>query len=272
MFQNLRGRKGRLAGIAAAIPLSLGLLVGAAQPAAAHTPDEYVALGDSYTAGQGAGGEDPTCFRSPNGYPSHVSQLGYKVENRACQGTTTLGLLRSQLSGTPYWQVGLVSLTVGGNDAGFPLLGVKCQAELTALADPRVVPPPVSPGCAQLLDINRWETADLTVRLTGTYLAVRGAFPFARVVALGYPHLFPAGTDFTNRLHKAVDDLNSIIRNSAGKTGVRYASVTEAFDAHPTWISHAFGTLGFLHPTAEGYRDGYFGALRSVVGGPVPVG
>jgi lysophospholipase L1-like esterase len=271
MFTKLRGRKGRLVGIVAAIPLALGVTVGVVQPAAATSASvKYVALGDSYTAGQGGGQEDVDCFRSlTGGYPSYAVQLGYTVDNRACQGAITLTLLTKQLYRTPDWSVGLVTLTIGGNDAGFSSFGVSCGNELRGFLTG--VPVPVSDACRRLLDINRWERIDLTLRLTATYLAIRGAFPNARVVVLGYPHLLPGGAaggrDLASLLRKATDDLNGIIERAAHRTRVNYVSVVESFDANPDWISLAPG-LGFLHPTPAGYH-GYFTAVKTALEVPV---
>ena len=73
-----------------------GILSIGALPAAADTVGigQYVALGDSYAAGQGgslAYDNDNKCLRSPNGYPALLdaeNQIHLRA-NAACTGATT---------------------------------------------------------------------------------------------------------------------------------------------------------------------------------------
>ena len=79
----------------------------------------YVALGDSYSAGVGAGGGTGTCFRGPRGYPPLLARrLGLDLDYRACLGATVSDVLGVQLDGLDA-ATELVTLTIGGNDAGF---------------------------------------------------------------------------------------------------------------------------------------------------------
>src|ERR1700693_1949785 len=70
-------------------------------PASAAGPVNYVALGDSYSSGDGAGSySDGSCLQSANAYPVlwHNSHGG-TFTNATCSGATTADVLRSQLGG-----------------------------------------------------------------------------------------------------------------------------------------------------------------------------
>src|SRR5829696_8626404 len=100
----------------------VALVMVGAVPAVAESNSrtvQYVALGDSYAAGQGGVVSvedylDPICLESPNGYPYLVDaeERIHLRTNVACTGATTSDVIREQLSalnrGTR-----LVTLTVG---------------------------------------------------------------------------------------------------------------------------------------------------------------
>lgn len=80
-----------------------GFVTVGALPAAAgdFDPIQYVALGDSYAAGQGAGSYvDPVCIQSSLGYPvlldseKHINLSA----NATCTGATTSTVVDEQLS------------------------------------------------------------------------------------------------------------------------------------------------------------------------------
>src|SRR5215208_2594854 len=80
-----------------------GFLTVGALPAVAHSNSgtiQYVALGDSYAAGQGAGDYLNSCLESPNGYP-YVLDPKRRIRlqaNDACTGASTEEVGRTQLS------------------------------------------------------------------------------------------------------------------------------------------------------------------------------
>jgi streptogramin lyase/lysophospholipase L1-like esterase len=111
----------------------------------AAPPGEYVALGDSYSAGEGnppyeAGTDDEgipdLCHRSNAAYgPLLHNELGLMpMTFKACSGAVTNDIFdpsgefptepaqRSWLTGS----VDLITLTIGGNDAGFPHVLKEC--------------------------------------------------------------------------------------------------------------------------------------------------
>lgn len=83
---------------------------------------DYVALGDSYSAGVGAGDylpEGASCLRSSRAYPAlwastHASSFAFA----ACNGAKTGDVLNKQL-GALSGRTNLVSVTAGGSDASW---------------------------------------------------------------------------------------------------------------------------------------------------------
>ena len=107
--------KGRAIAVAAIIAL-FAIPVGVAGPAVAAPPPpvaKYVALGDSYAAGQGTGVYLNVCLQSPLGYPGllDAEPRVNLLRNAACTGADfdDVDMQLSQLNrGTT-----LVTLTVG---------------------------------------------------------------------------------------------------------------------------------------------------------------
>ncbi|HJV13835.1 MAG TPA: hypothetical protein VJ625_08070, partial [Propionibacteriaceae bacterium] len=79
-----------------------GFVTVGALPAAAGNSGtiQYIALGDSYAAGQGGGDEIRPCLQSPNGYPSLLDSKGWidLRANAACTGASTSEVSSTQLS------------------------------------------------------------------------------------------------------------------------------------------------------------------------------
>ena len=116
--------------LAAAALGSLSLAMLAPAAASAQSAAAYVALGDSYSSGVGAGsyiGSSGSCDQSTNAYPAlwdAASQPASYV-SEACSGATTATVLSSQL-GALSSATTLVSITVGGNDVGFSSVMETC--------------------------------------------------------------------------------------------------------------------------------------------------
>src|SRR5882757_8164160 len=105
------------------------LLALALAPAAGAATVNYVALGDSYSAGVGAGGTTSggDCDRSTNAYPAlwAAAHSPASFTFAACSGAKTSDVLSSQVSSLSS-STTLVSLTIGGNDAGFSSVMQSC--------------------------------------------------------------------------------------------------------------------------------------------------
>ncbi len=105
--------------------LCVGVLVPAASAAAAP---QYVALGDSYSSGVGRVfyEESGECDRSPDAYgPRIAAAKGYTLSFQACSGAKTPEVNDKQL-GMLSATTSLVTITIGGNDAGFSNVMLNC--------------------------------------------------------------------------------------------------------------------------------------------------
>lgn len=149
-----------------------------AAPTAAVAPTAVVTLGDSYSSGLGSGDYYNDCDNSPNAWGNLI--FPDTVTSRtmlACSGATipvVQGQV-AQLATLPSNGNRLVTVTVGGNDAGFADELVNCffsdctdnRASLEAQIDGLVGP------------------------LTALYDDIQAAAPGDRVLAGGYPLLVP---------------------------------------------------------------------------------
>src|SRR3954467_3624348 len=116
-----------LAGGVAAVLALLGSVL-TLSPAHAAGPS-YVALGDSYSSGVGTRtyiSDGTSCQRSTYAYPYLIAtQRSFTLSFQACSGAKIPDVTNKQLgtlsSGTAY-----VTLSVGGNDAGFSSVITEC--------------------------------------------------------------------------------------------------------------------------------------------------
>ncbi|MEU2042318.1 SGNH/GDSL hydrolase family protein [Nocardia niwae] len=229
----------------------------------------YVALGDSFSAGLGADGPIDGCGRSAKGYPALWAKAHSIASfvNAACGGAVSGDVLGSQLSGLSA-KTEVVTITLGGNDVQ---LGDQVSACL--LRDDQ--------GCRTLIDDFTTNLPARTAAVTEVYAAIRTAAPKADVYVLGYPRLFDTGGSCTSPLtptlderrvlNGATDALNSVLAQRATDAGFRFVDVRAAFAGHgvcssSSWINPAASFPAPLHPTTDGYRDGYLAALSAVTG------
>ena len=117
----------------------------------------------------------------------------------------------------------------------------------------------------------------LTANLDALYDSFQKKAPDATVVVTGYPHLF--SPEFGNALiplasqeafNEATDALNALIRQQAEAHGFIFVDLVPKFEGHglgspDPWITFQLGAVDNLHPTAEGYKSGYYPAVRSAV-------
>jgi len=125
-------------------------------------------------------------------------------------------------------------------------------------------------------------SGELFRSLRGTLLAVRASAPNARIVVTGYPLLFdPSFSAFgplAQQINAATVALNITIRTAVVVSqfqggNVGFASVVVPFLGHGigcatpgcSWIHFGPSDTDSFHPTATGYRKGYFPAVARVV-------
>jgi lysophospholipase L1-like esterase len=277
--------------------MAMGLTAIPAE-AASPPPVDYVALGDSYTAGTGAGepyrppGVD--CWQSRRGYVDIVGQTGRVnlVANAACHGAVL-----SQAS--PTWdpviytptvqeQLGglvlagkisagteLVSITAGANDLGFSFVLGACSVSSEQV-------------CAGAIDQATSSTAlsFLTASLVQTYASIHAAAPNAKIAVMGYPLLFDPASSFApippahqQLMNQATVAVNATIASAADianglyQANAQYVDVTARFAGHASnsvapWIvlDTARPTADYnFHPNRAGHSLGYAAALMTAV-------
>lgn len=256
----------------ALVALVLPLLAVVAPPPAAAVADEYVALGDSYSSGTGTRRYvDRSCRRSTAAFPVVVASArpGTTLRFVACSGATIPDVERDQLAAlTP--ATGLVTLTVGGNDAGFTAVLTRCALPMWVA---RCAPPVVR--------ARRFITGTLPRRLDRLYAAIRARSPGARVVVLGYPRLFngidcgPAtffSRDDQRRLNGTAALLRDTLRERAQAHGFLFGDVMPAFRSHAVcddveWLNGLSHPLReSFHPNAAGHAEGYAPVVRALAG------
>jgi lysophospholipase L1-like esterase len=170
----------------AARPYRLALLpVLVPAAASAQSSVHYVALGDSYSAGLGAGSylaASGSCDRSRNAYPARWAAANHPASYTAetCSGATTASVISTQLSALSTATT-LVSITVGGNDVGFSSVMETCVLS------------PASSCASAVHTAEGLIAAALPARLDHVLAGIRAAARNARVVVLGYPQLYDLG-------------------------------------------------------------------------------
>lgn len=264
----------RAAGMASAA--ALALLLASPVPArsavsrvapAASSPVHYVALGDSYSAGVGAGNyisSSGSCERSHNSYPAlwAAAHSPTSFVSKACLGATTSDVISGQLSALSS-RTSLVSVTVGGNDVGFTSVMVTCDLDFLSTAD-----------CVKKIDSAEAKAkATLPAALNRLLSRVKADAPQATVILLGYPLFYDLtksssciGLSTTDRtdIDKGINMLDGLIKNAAARHGDVFADVRKAFAGHEicdssSWMNSIdlLHIRGSYHPTATGQADGY---------------
>jgi lysophospholipase L1-like esterase len=256
----------------AALAITLaGIVAGAGIPSPAQAAaTSYAALGDSYSSGVGAGPyDDSGCRRSERSYPA-LWAAAHDVDAFqfvACGGAATADVLTDQVPALDA-TTSLVTVTVGGNDAGFGDVLTTCQLGSDA-------------ECAAVVEQSRtFISTELPARLDGTYAAIRAQAPDARLVVLGYPRLFEVsdscgllGMSSYKRtiLNEGADLLNEVTAGRAAAASADFVDVRETFDGHGVcadspWITDVTALTAAFHPNAEGHSSGYLTDLTAVTG------
>jgi lysophospholipase L1-like esterase len=266
-------RRSRFAVYVSSLLLAVGTaLTGAASAQASQlaATGGYVALGDSYSSGVGAGGylsSSGSCKRSTQSYPYlwAAAHSPSSFDFTACSGARTGDVLASQL--TPLSSAtALVSISVGGNDAGFADVMTTCVLQSDS-------------ACLSRIDTAKaYVDSTLPGKLDGVYSAIRSKAPGARVIVLGYPRFYKLGTTcagLSETKRKAINDaadyLDTAIEKRARDHGFAFGDVRTAFTGHElcsgsAWL-HSLNVLNIgesYHPTAGGQSGGYLSVFSSL--------
>lgn len=284
------------------------------------TPGSYVALGDSYSAGEGSnipifensssipalGAESAngdSCDRNINAYSRQYALqttafAGRAVVHLACSGADIDDVLGAANSNTPKsnpdlagnayygepYQVAqippdaqLVTLSVGGNDAGFIDVLTNCiQLDTIGQGVLRCQPAYTdytkTPPDDRLADT----VTGLGPRLLTVYQAVKAAAPTAHIVVVTYPKIFnydPSAPDTQvdcsgignldrKWLGHITDLLDDQITKQAHAAGLDVLDERNAFAGHEmcdgspdVQTVNLFWLYGSFHPTPAGYAQ-----------------
>jgi lysophospholipase L1-like esterase len=258
--------------VSVALGPMLAIAVGVAVPAAAAVQN-YVALGDSYSSGVGAGsyvGSSGDCERSSNAYSAVWARANTPTSyvSVACSGAKTTDVTRTQVLKLST-STTLVSLTIGGNDEGFASIMEDCNLRGTST-------------CVR--EISAAETdagTNLPGKLAQMFAAIAGHAPNARVVLLGYPRFYDLGHNCIGlsqtsrtKIDEGIDVLNAVLAQSAANACVTFADVGNAFDGHEIcnsnrWLHsvNIFDLEESYHPTATGQSQGYYPVFTAAARG-----
>ena len=175
---------------------------------ACEPPDNYVALGDSYTAGPLITPQDPAipgCIRSDANYPNLVApDLGLPAfRDVSCSGAQTRDMFTSQdvdpdPDNPPQLtaldsRTKVVTLGIGGNDIGFSSIAQTC-AEL-GVQNQFQGSPCKDHYTAGGTDELAAEIAAVAPALRRVLDAIRQRSPDAKVFVVGYPAILPESTE-----------------------------------------------------------------------------
>lgn len=242
----------------------------------------YVALGDSFTAGPGVPDQRPdagSCARSDRNYPTLVARA---LRPTAFTDVSCSGAVAADITGaadeTPAQidalgpDTTLVTISIGGNDAGFAPTTVACVA--LSLLDPDGAPCRdhfTSGGVDRLA-----EAVDAVGPRAGAVLAaIRQRAPRARVLLVGYPSLMPRSKEecavdqpiaagdmpYLRSLNKR---LNRVLADQAADAGVTFVDTFASSVGHDgcqapqvRFVEGILGAQGAapVHPNARGMRD-----------------
>ena len=294
----------RSAAVVVAVAAAIGVLgagVAAPEDNDAGEGIQHVALGDSYSSGQGAGEYDEGteapwrggdgCYRSAHAYARGLLEAAElnpaETELVACGGATAAGLIAAadEPASAPQPAKGqlqalssdtdLVTLTIGGNDAGFAEILTTCHA---------------AERCDELFSALTPDGAEdlVTQRIAASFHAVvsglqaiKDEAEHAAIMLVEYPRLLDPEAEAVSGLAPEELDwldernsqLNDMLADAAATAGVTFVDgVAEEFAGHEVnadepWIRGAdpaalphSGTAEWFHPTAEGQA-----AIRDVV-------
>ncbi|WP_125775957.1 SGNH/GDSL hydrolase family protein [Antribacter gilvus] len=264
----------RVVATLAATGLATVALVATPAMSSSAVGESYVALGDSYSSGTGTGtyiNDGTECLRSTYAFASLTAAAkGYSLNFRACSGAVvadvTSGQLSALSSSTKY-----VTISVGGNDAGFADVLTECAL------------PAWASDCAGAVATARtFISSTLPGRLNTLYASIKTRAPGAKVVVVGYPKIFMGEdcdwlTFFSpadeTALNNAVVHINSVLSTAASAKGFTFVNPVSRFTGHAVcdsveWINgHSNPTRESYHPNRLGHSSGYTPLVSGVLTG-----
>jgi hypothetical protein len=281
------GREGRrglvrmLAPLMASAALAATVVVaGVAAPASA-APLNYVALGDSYTAGAGilplSSTISPLCLQTTLNYPHLIAHAdGFDLQDVSCSGATSGDMTSSQYPGVaPQFDAlsgstSVVTVGIGGNDNDL-FVGALVDCGVTDILDFLNIGSPCKDiyGNTFANDVS----GDAST-IGGVLQGVHARSPQAQVFVVGYPDLLPQSghcyptmpltTGDTAYLNGIEEDLNSMLQSEASAFGATFVNTFTPSIGHDAcksssvrWINPIIASGGGIsvHPNPTGESE-----------------
>jgi lysophospholipase L1-like esterase len=270
-----------------AVPAGAGVATVDQPPRAVR----WLAMGDSYSSGEGVNPNYGHCAESPGAYAKvarrRLDEEGFRIKEQdffACSGaqvpnvTGSVDLVEQIERATGRYD--LITFSIGGNDGGFGDLMRQCLALSCALSEPLAE---VEAEYTSRIDAVQPKLVDIYRRIIDELLA-----PGGHIVVLGYPRLFEASENWpwyigsgcetlarpeTDMIRRLADHANAMIAEAvANYPGVmHFLDISDAFEGHNLcagfstineWINGI--TVGYLsnrrfrymhsfHPNAQGH-------------------
>lgn len=274
--------KTRLLVAAALVPIALS----AAAPAVGSdstgpAPLQYVALGDSYSAGSGnlplSPGFFPLCSQSTKNFAHMIAAAtGADLRDVSCGGARTKDFTTSQYPGlAPQLDAAdasteLITMTIGGNDAQILATAAGSCGATSALTLGTGSPCKTTFGSTFDKQVDNVVLPAVRTALA----AVAAQAPQARIVVVGYPWIMPATRGCYPSLPIASGDipylrslqahLNAVIEQAADENGATFVDMSVLSDGHDAcqapanrWIEPILGASNFalIHPNETGEAE-----------------
>lgn len=229
----------------------------------------YVAQGDSYASGTGTGEYyDEGCQRSNHSYAKQLAeQKAWTLQHAACSGARIPDVRANQLA-VLNEETDLVTLSIGGNDAGFARVITECAKPAPFNCD------------GDIAGARTFINDTLPAQLDGLYTEIGTRAPNARVIVVGYPYLFNGEQcNLGARISPAEQEaLNGVADLLAGKIAAaaeahrfEFLDVRTPFTAHRIcddveWLN------GLSNPIGESYHPNRAGhdAFTALLGEKLP--
>ena len=218
-------------------------------------PDQhYTALGDSFSAGPGAGNppgtsKDSVCARTDGSFvyqlqndPKFFNGVSTDFHINACTGDTTVDILNGQINAADsdfYRGQDIYTITAGGNDLEFGNIVKVCVYNWPGLG-----------GCENLLngiDAKLAEGSDFLKNLDALYSALRQFAP-SRVVVVPYVSFYNSDTEkdgtvdscwvptaTRQKMNSKTDALNNVLAQHAQTFGLEFVDaggLQQQFNTH----------------------------------------
>ncbi|MDZ5620034.1 SGNH/GDSL hydrolase family protein [Nocardioides sp. HM23] len=213
--------------------------------------DQYVALGDSYTAAVNTGPVATTdgCANSTVNYPHRIADAtGMDLVDNSCGGATTDALTLPQPLGPDREHppqlddvdedTDLVTIRLGANDDDMYLRIIQCAQFFGAEASGT---PCADADAAKGEDALPLALADLEDSLVDGLEEIEARGPNARIIVIGYPHvipeegtceLLPLPADDYAYARRIIDGLNTALESAADEAGVTFIDMYAVSEGH----------------------------------------